>query len=160
MIVFQEIIQQINCFCRDKCRVAVLDKGLPWLTRGGFDEIVIVRVQVNVVLFQIGKELVCTQDICDLHQLVIVVLAMEKGFDLEDKGAQHTAQAPQIQTVIVHLHVDQKLWALKVATGHPDIVLGSGVIKFSQTPVNQSQFLAFMVDHDIVRLDVPVHDSL
>ena len=34
------------------------------------------------------------------------------------------------------------------------------MIKFSQTPINQSQFTVGMIDHDVVRFDVAVHDAL
>lgn len=35
--------------------------------------------------------------------LVIVVMAVEEGLLPEDHTCQHTAQAPHIQTVVIHL---------------------------------------------------------
>lgn len=44
----------------------------------------------------------------------------------------HSSTAP-------HLEVDQELRALEVARCHTDIVLLVGVVKFCQSPVNQSK---------------------
>ena len=33
------------------------------------------------------------------------------------------------------------------------------MIEFCQTPINESQSSVLMIDHDIMRLHIPVHDS-
>ena len=33
------------------------------------------------------------------------------------------------------------------------------MVEFCQTPIDESEFAIFVVDHDIVRLNVSVHDS-
>lgn len=34
------------------------------------------------------------------------------------------------------------------------------MVKFSKAPVNKTQFAVRVIDHDVVRLDIPMHDSL
>ena len=35
----------------------------------------------------------------------------------------------------------------------------SWMVEFCQTPIDESEFAIFVIDHDIVRLHVSVHDS-
>jgi hypothetical protein len=34
------------------------------------------------------------------------------------------------------------------------------MVKFSETPIDESELAILVVDHDIVRFDVTVHDAL
>ena len=45
-------------------------------------------------------------------QLVVVVVSVEEGLLPEDHGGEHTAEAPHVQAVVVHLVVHQQLRAL------------------------------------------------
>lgn len=47
------------------------------------------------------------------------------------------------------------MYTFKVSRGNADIIRGSRMVKFSKAPVNKSQLPLFMVNHDIVRLDIP-----
>lgn len=47
-------------------------------------DVVIVRVEGHVVLVNVGIKLVCTKDLGDFHKLVVIVLALEEGFFLEN----------------------------------------------------------------------------
>jgi hypothetical protein len=41
--------------------------------------VVILRIQRNIILFYIGEEFIRSQHLGDLNQLVIVIMAMEEG---------------------------------------------------------------------------------
>ncbi len=76
------------------------------------------------------------------------------------------------------MEVDEQLRTLEIPRCDTDIVFGALVIEFGQTPVNQTQLehmsertlmrhqrdrtnLALLVvNHDIVRLHIAVHDAL
>ena len=75
-------------------------------------------------------------------------------------AGKHTPQTPHVQTVIVFLEIDQQLGTLEVPRGDPDVVFRSGVVELGETPIDQSELLLLVIDHDIVGLDVSVHDSL
>jgi hypothetical protein len=56
-----------------------------------------------LVLVQVLKELLCAEHLCDAHELVVVVVAVEEGLLPEDHGRQHAAQRPHVQRVAIHL---------------------------------------------------------
>ncbi len=48
--------------------------------------LVVLGIETNVIFFNVHKEFVCSQNLGDLDQLVIIVVTMEKGFFSEDLG--------------------------------------------------------------------------
>lgn len=103
------------------------------------------------------------------NQLVIVVFSGEKGFfleDLEDKEKQkeyayhcgeHTSKAPHVKRVIVISHINKKFRAFEITRCNSDIVLFASMIKFSETPINKTQFTLLVIDHDIVGFNIAMH---
>ena len=77
----------------------------------------------------------------------------------EDHRGKHTAKTPHVKTIVIHLIIHQQLWALEISARHSHIVLLARVVKLSQSPVYQPQPSVLMVNHHIVWLDVPVHDT-
>jgi hypothetical protein len=88
-------------------------------------------VEVDLVLFQVRVELVGAEDLGNLDELVVIVVAVEKwllaedlcGFEvtcsLEVKIAphhagEHTPQRPHVEAVVVLLEVDEELGTLEV----------------------------------------------
>ncbi len=57
------------------------------------------------------------------------------------------------------MQVNEKLGSFEVTRGHADIVLLSWVVKFGQTPINQTQLAVLVIDHNVVRLHISVHDA-
>ena len=86
-------------------------------------------------------------------------LPVKEGFFSEDHAGEHAAQTPHVQAVVVHLVVHQELGPLEVPAGHPHVVLLAGVVELGQPPVYEPQSPILVVDHDVVRLHVPVHDA-
>lgn len=54
------------------------------------ENLVILRIQGNIVLFEIVIQVICPKDLRDLDQLVIVVMTMEEGFLPEDLEKRNT----------------------------------------------------------------------
>ena len=106
------------------------------------------------------KKFFSAQNLGNLHQLIIIVVSMKKGFLSKNHASKHASKRPHVKGVIVFLQIDQKLRSFKIARCHADVVLSSRVVKFSETPINESELTLFMINHDIVRLDIPVHDSV
>jgi len=71
--------------------------------------------------------------LCNLDQLVVVVVAVEKGLLTEDHAREHAAERPHVKRVIVVLQVDQQLGALEVARGNANLKQKQ---KKGTTPVN------------------------
>ena len=57
------------------------------------------------------------------------------------------------------LKVDEEFWALEVPRRDPDVVLCPGVVKLCESPIDQAEFALLVVDHDVVRFHVAVHDA-
>ena len=88
-------------------------------------------------------------------------------------GCKHTTVTPHVKTIVVFLEVYKQLWAFEIASD-TNIVFCLGMIKFGKTPIDKSQlngegqhgtvarelthFAVFMVNHDIMRLYVSMHD--
>lgn len=61
---------------------------------------------------------------------------MEEGLFPEDHRREHSSETPHVETIVVFLEINQELWALEVAGGHADVVLGARVVEFGQAPVD------------------------
>ena len=90
---------------------------------------------------------------------------------MTDHTREHAAERPHVERVVVLLEVDEELRPLEVSRRDADVVLGVRVVELrrsawseatsahlGQSPVDQAQFATLVVDHDVVRLDVAVHD--
>mmetsp|Transcript_8091 Transcript_8091/g.20738 ORF Transcript_8091/g.20738 Transcript_8091/m.20738 type:complete len:348 (-) Transcript_8091:212-1255(-) len=159
VVVAQQLVQKVQRLGRDEVRVLAADELGPLLARVPPHERLQVRVQLDAVLVEVHKQVVCAQHLGDLHQLIVVVMAVEKGLLPEDHAGKHAAEGPEVQRVIIVLQVHQQLRPLEVPGRHAHVVLGARVVKLRQAPVNEPQFPLLMVDHHIVWLHIPVHDA-
>lgn len=75
-------------------------------------------------------------------------------------SSEHNPEGPDVKRVVVVLVVNQQLRPLEIATGHPHVVFLAWKVEFSQPPVDNPELLALVVDHDVLRFDVPMHDSV
>lgn len=151
---------------------------MPGLFLEAAQDVIVLGVQLDLVLIKVVKQIISAEDLCDLDQLIRVAVAVEEGLLAEDHGGEHGAQAPHVEAVVVLLEVDQKLRTLEIARRDTDIVFRAGVVKFSQAPVDEAQLRmsatrditrrdgkqaylsVLVVDHDVVRLHISVHDAL
>jgi hypothetical protein len=92
MVITKQLIKEVNSLITDKALVLGRDERVPRLAREAREDIIILRVQLNVVLVQIFKELLSSQNLGNLDQLVRVAVAMEEGLLAEDHGSKHGTQ--------------------------------------------------------------------
>ena len=78
-------------------------------------DIVIVAIQSNIVLVKINKQIVCSQNLGNLNQLIVVIFTLEEWFFLENHTSEHAPKRPDIKGVIVGLKINQEFWALEVS---------------------------------------------
>mmetsp|Transcript_51395 Transcript_51395/g.111835 ORF Transcript_51395/g.111835 Transcript_51395/m.111835 type:complete len:285 (-) Transcript_51395:240-1094(-) len=138
----------------------MVDEFGPRLAHVPAEQTVKVRVELQVVLVEVIEELVGAEHLCDLDQLVVVVVPVKKGLLAEDHAGKHAAERPHVERVVVVLQVDEQLGALEVARGDADVELALRVVKLGEAPVDQAQLALLVVDHDVVRLHVAVHDAV
>mmetsp|Transcript_30918 Transcript_30918/g.52835 ORF Transcript_30918/g.52835 Transcript_30918/m.52835 type:complete len:331 (+) Transcript_30918:505-1497(+) len=140
--------------------VLIGNKLLPGLFRMPSQNPIKVWIQFQIICVQVVEQLLGPQHLGNLHQLIVIIMPMEEGFLSKNHPGEHAPQAPHIQRVIVLLQIDQQFRSLEVPTRHAYVVLASGMVKFRQPPIDEPQLSLLVIDHDIVRLHVPVHDSI
>mmetsp|Transcript_28940 Transcript_28940/g.41358 ORF Transcript_28940/g.41358 Transcript_28940/m.41358 type:complete len:280 (+) Transcript_28940:342-1181(+) len=118
------------------------------------------RIQLQIIRIQILKELLRPKNFCNLHQLIIVIMPMEEWLLPKNHACKHTPQTPHIQRIIILLQIHQQLRSLEVPTRHTNIILPSRMIKLRQPPINQPKLPLLMINHDIMRLDIPMHHPI
>lgn len=138
MVISQELVQEIDGLIADEPLILRVDKAVPRLLLEAAEDIIVLRVELDLVLVEIVEEVVGAQDLGNLDQLVRVAVAVEKWLLPKDHGRKHGAQAPHVQAVIIFLKVHQQLGSLKVSGSDAHIVLGAGVVELCQTPVDET----------------------
>jgi len=160
MIIPQQLIQKINRIIADKALILPIDERMPILLGEPPQNIIILRVELDIILIQIIEQVLRAQHLRNLHQLITITVPVEERLLAKDHTREHGAQTPHVEAVVVLLEVDEQLRALEVARGNADVVLGAGVVELGEPPVDEAQLARLVVDHDVVGLDVAVHDAL
>lgn len=65
---------------------------VPWLLLVNSQNIIVVAVERHVVLLDVVEKVVRAEDLCDLYELIIVVLTLEERLFLENHARKHAAQ--------------------------------------------------------------------
>ena len=115
---------------------------------------------VDLVASHVVQQCLRSHDINDFHQLVIVVLSLEESVHFKHEASEGAADCPHVEGVIVLLVLDEELGALVVARCDTHIIFLLGLVEICEAPVDQAQVAVFVVDHDVERLDVTVHDTV
>lgn len=89
MIIAQELIEEVDGLVADETLVFSGDKRVPGFPGETREDLVVLRVKLNVVLVQVLKELLGSKNLGDLHQLVRVAVAVEEGLLAEDHRGKH-----------------------------------------------------------------------
>ena len=71
-------------------------------------------IKFDVVFIDVQKELFCSEDPCDLLELVVVIGSLEEGLLVEDHTGHHDSQGPNIQRVVIEFVGDKQFRALEV----------------------------------------------
>ena len=84
VIVAQQLVQKVDGIVRNVSLVLGRDETAPRLALVSSQDIVVLWVQIDVVLFQVGIQLIRSKHLADLDQLVVVVMTVEERFLSED----------------------------------------------------------------------------
>mmetsp|Transcript_87340 Transcript_87340/g.138615 ORF Transcript_87340/g.138615 Transcript_87340/m.138615 type:complete len:249 (+) Transcript_87340:272-1018(+) len=160
MVVHQHSVYEVQHIQTDQVLILGGHKLGPGFSGMPAQNMIKVRVQFLIVLVQICEQAISSKYASDFDQLIVIVLAMEKGLFSKDHASKHAAQTPYVQGVVVQLQVYEKLWTLVVSRGHTNVVLSARVVKLRKSPIDESKLPILVVNHHVVRLHVSVHDSL
>ena len=117
-------------------------------------------IKSHVVFLNVGEEIICTKDLSYFNELIVVVFSLEERLLLEDHTSKHASERPDVEGVIVHLQVNEELRSLEVSTSDTYVVFLARVIEFSKTPINKTELTAGVINHNVVRLNISVHDAV
>lgn len=84
VIIAKKLVQKVNGGVRHKALVFWCHKFAPWLAGISSENLVILHIQLQIVLFQVRKQFVGSENAGNLHELIIVVVSMEEGLFAED----------------------------------------------------------------------------
>lgn len=84
MIISQKLVQEVNCFITDEALVLSVDKRGPRLAGESGENVIVLRIQLNVVLVQVLEELLGAKNLGNLDQLVGVAVSVEERLLAED----------------------------------------------------------------------------
>lgn len=84
MIITKQFVQKVDCGIRHKSLVLRRNKFAPGLARISAENLVILHIQLQIILFQVRKQLIGAKHASNLDQLVIVVVTMEEWLLAED----------------------------------------------------------------------------
>lgn len=101
-----------------------------------------------------------SEDLHDLDELIKVVRPLEEGFYSVDHTSHGATKGPYVQTVMIISVVHQQFWALVVSRCHSDIVILIFDIEFGESPIDHSQVLVLVINDNIERLEVSMHDTM
>src|SRR6266480_4816860 len=97
MVVSQKLVQEVNGIIAHKTLVFGVDEAMPTLLRKAAENVVILRVELDIISVQVVKEIFCAQHFCNLDELVRVAVAMEEGLFAEYHGCEHGTQRPHVE---------------------------------------------------------------
>ena len=137
MIVTQEFVEEINSLIADEPLIIGINEAVPGLLLEAAENVIVLSIELNLILVQVVEQVIGTQDLGDLDQLVAVRVAMEERLFAEDHGREHRSETPHVQAVVVLLEINQELWALEIAGSHAHVVLGARMVELGQTPVDK-----------------------
>jgi len=160
MVVPQHLAEKVKSLFVSEGSVGLVDELFPLLLGEVAEDVVEVTVKLDLVLLNVLEQFSGSEHLGDFNKLIVVVFTLEEGLLLEDHASEHAAEGPDVERVVVDLEVDEEFRSLEVSTGDTDIVLLTGVVEFSETPINKAEFTAGVVNHNVMRLDISVHNSL
>mmetsp|Transcript_9963 Transcript_9963/g.25272 ORF Transcript_9963/g.25272 Transcript_9963/m.25272 type:complete len:276 (-) Transcript_9963:2362-3189(-) len=160
VIIPKQSVEKLNRLGAHEVSIFGSCEARPRLLRVPSDKRLEMRVEFDGVFGQVGVEVVGSHHLGDFHQLIVVVVSVEEWLLAEDDACEHAPEAPHVEAVVVVHEVYEQFWSLEVATCDAHVVLEPWVVELRESPVDESELAPFVVDHDVVRLDVSVNDSL
>mmetsp|Transcript_12226 Transcript_12226/g.22110 ORF Transcript_12226/g.22110 Transcript_12226/m.22110 type:complete len:371 (+) Transcript_12226:309-1421(+) len=160
VIVPQQLRNKVDRLLRHQMLVFVRNKLLPGFFRMPPQNPIEMGVQFQVIGIQVMEQFLRPKNLGNFDQLIVVIMSVKEGLLPENHPREHTSQTPHIQRVIILLQIHQQLRPLEVPTRNTDVILPPRMVKLGQTPINQPQLPLLVIDHHIVRLDIPMHHPI
>lgn len=139
VVVSQQLVQEVDGLVAHEALVFASDEAVPWLLLESAQDIVVLGIQLDFVLVEVVKQIVGSEDLGDLDELIRVAVAMEERLFPEYHRRKHGTQTPHVQAVVVFLEIDQELRPLEIPRSNSNVVFGAGVVELGKAPIDKSQ---------------------
>ena len=90
---------------------------------------------------------------------VMIVLSVEKWFSFQNDSSHHCPKTPNVKRVTVLHVVGKKFRAFEIPWCNSHVIILSRKVILGKSKVNELCFLSFLVNYNIERLDISMHDS-
>jgi hypothetical protein len=142
--------------------VTVANKVRPWLLVEllALHQLFYVLRYFQIVLVHVFVKIIFAQHAHNSNQLVEIVASLEKGLNFENHTSHGAAERPDVERVVLESIIDQKLRAFVVSASNTHIVLFVWEVEVSEAPVDESQLLRVIVDDNIQRFYISVHNAV
>jgi len=92
MVILEHLAKQFDCLVGHKGIVLCVDELVPRLARMLSNDIIVVRIKGHVILLNVREKVFSAKYLGDLDKLVVVVLALEERFLLENHASEHASE--------------------------------------------------------------------
>jgi len=135
------------------------DETVPRFTSLACEQLKERSIKGKIVLHKELYKIISTKDTNNLNKLIAIITTMEEGLTTEDDSSEHTTKRPHIQTVVIVLKINKKLWTFEVTRGNTDIVECAWEIKLCKSPVDKTQSTTLVIDHNVMRFNITMHNT-
>jgi hypothetical protein len=84
VVVPEELVEKVDGLVRDEALILARDEPAPRLALVPSEDVVVLRVEVDIVFLEVGVQLVRPEHLRDFDQLVVVVVAVKERLLAED----------------------------------------------------------------------------
>ena len=84
VVVPKQLVEEVDGLVRDEALVLARDEAAPRLALVPSEDVVVLRVEVDIVFLEVGVQLVRPEHLRDFDQLVVVVVAVKERLLAED----------------------------------------------------------------------------
>lgn len=70
MVITEKLVQEVNSLVADESLILRVDEAVPRLLLEPAKDIVVLRVELDLVLVEVVEQVVSAEDLGDFHQLV------------------------------------------------------------------------------------------
>lgn len=92
MVVTQELVKEVNSLLAHEALIISSDERVPRLAGKARKDLVVLRIQLDIVLVQVLEKLFRSENFGNLDQLIRIAIPVEKGLLAEDHRSEHRAQ--------------------------------------------------------------------
>lgn len=160
LVVDEHPVEEIDSIRSNSCMVVHVHERLEWdsfCVRNEFHKLL---WHVQAVLPHVILQVLSAHNIDDFDKLVVVVSSLEERICLEHEPGEGASDSPHVKGVVVFLVFNKEFWSLVIATCNSHVVLILWLVEIGKTPIDQAQVSVIMVNDDIERFYISMHNSM